>query len=450
MNTLNALKNEHVLVLGLAKSGTASAKLLLKNDITTRVNDYGAKEDDREVIELRELGADVIVGSHPSSVLDDITLIVKNPGIPYDIPIVKLAIAKSIPIISEIELASLLIPNDQIIGVTGSNGKTTTTSLIGDMLQQSKKHVKVAGNIGVVATEIAENLTENEVLLLELSSFQLLGIKTFKPRVAALLNIFDAHLDYHKTKQNYISAKCSIFKNQTENDYLIYNLDDPIIDEAIKNAKSMLIPFSLHQRNIAGAWTDDSYIYFKNDKIMAIEEIALVGEHNIANILAAISVAKLNGATIDGIIQTLKTFTGVRHRLQFVAEFNGRKFYNDSKATNMLATEKALQSFTQPVILLAGGLDRGDDFTELVPYLKYVKSMVLFGETAVKLQKTAHSNGINDTIIVRDVNEAVAEAYKRSEKNDVILLSPACASWDQYRTFEERGDMFINAVHKLT
>lgn len=449
MNKLNDLKNEHILVLGLAKSGTASAKLLLKNDIKTRVNDYGAKETDDDVIELKNLGADVIVGSHPSTVLDDITLIVKNPGIPYDIPIVKEALEQEIPIISEIELASLLIPNDQIIGLSGSNGKTTTTTLIGDMLKQSKKGVKIAGNIGVVATEMAESLTEEEILLLELSSFQLQGIQTFKPKIAALLNIFDAHLDYHKTKQNYIDAKCNIFTNQTEQDFLVYNADDQILTDVVKHAKGTLIPFSLTQQRIPGAWIDETTIYFKDEQIMLLEDVALVGDHNIANILAAISVAKLSGATNESIIQTLKTFTGVKHRLQFVTELNGRFFYNDSKATNMLATEKALRSFKQPVILLAGGLDRGDDYTELVPYLDYVKSFVLFGETAKKLEKVAHEIGIMDTVIVKDVKEAVKAAYERSAEKDVILLSPACASWDQYGTFEERGDMFIDAVHKL-
>lgn len=449
MGKLNDLKNDFILVLGLAKSGTASAKLLLKHGLKVRVNDFKAKETDDEVVQLKQLGAEVIVGSHPFSVLNDITLIVKNPGIPYDIPIVQRATEKNIPIISEIELASMLVSNEQLIGVSGSNGKTTTTTLIELMLKQSTCHVQVAGNIGIVATEKAENLKKNEQLLLELSSFQLQGIHSFKPKIAALLNIFDAHLDYHKTKEQYIEAKSNIFKNQTDTDYLVYNVDDAILNEVVTRAKSRLIPFSLIQKNIDGAWVDKDSIYFQDEKIVAIKDVALVGEHNIANILAAICVAKLSGATNDGIIQTLKTFTGVKHRLQFVIEKNGRLFYNDSKATNMLATEKALKSFTQPVILLAGGLDRGDNFDELIPSLKYVKSFILFGETAKKIEKTARKIGVTDIVIVNDVKEAVAEAYRRSNVNDVILLSPACASWDQYRTFEERGDMFIEAVHKL-
>ncbi|WP_087973008.1 UDP-N-acetylmuramoyl-L-alanine--D-glutamate ligase [Oceanobacillus rekensis] len=438
----------NILVLGLAKSGTAAAETLLANDKKVIVNDMKANENDENVIYLKKMGAAVIVGSHPISILDGIELIVKNPGIPYENVIVAEASKLGIPIITEIELAFHLT-NRPIIGITGSNGKTTTTTLVTKMLKESKRPVQVAGNIGIVATETVHSLKENEVLVLELSSFQLQGIRKFKPTTAILLNIFEAHLDYHKTIDNYKQAKFNIFKNQTKEDYLVYNADDQAITEEVKQAISKLVPFSVKTRMETGAWADSDYIYFEDEKVIARQDIVLVGEHNLENILAAIAAAKLNGATSLGIRNVLTTFSGVEHRLQFVKKVNGRLFYNDSKATNILATQKALGAFTKPTILLAGGLDRGNEFTELLPFLRNVKAMVVFGQTASKLKQLGMDAGIQTIIESEDVRSAVDSAYSISRVEDVILLSPACASWDQYRTFEERGDMFVQAVHKL-
>lgn len=449
MNELKNFSYKHVLVLGLAKSGTAAAKVLLQNNIKVRVNDYNTGENSKIVEELKSQGAEVIVGSHPISILEDIDVVVKNPGIHYDNIIVVEAIKRKIPIITEVELTSMLASNHDIIGITGSNGKTTTTTLVAEMLKRSGQKMKLAGNIGVASIEVAQNLEENEKLVLELSSFQLMGIQTFRPYVAALLNLFEAHLDYHGTVDNYNRAKMNIFKNQTESDFLIYNADDPIVREVIKEAKSTLIPFSAKTVQPDGAYVLDGEIYFKGEKIISLSEVVLVGEHNIENILAALSISILNGATKEGIQFVLKTFSGVKHRLQFVAKINERLFYNDSKATNILATQKALSSFTQPTILLAGGLDRGNSFDSLLPDLKHVKAMILFGETAPKLVELAKKANINIVVKVKDVTEATKVAFEVSEKGDVILLSPACASWDQYKTFEERGDMFIQAVHIL-
>lgn len=438
----------NIVVLGLARSGTAAAEALLANNKTIRVNDKQATEQDEVVIRLKEMGAEVVIGSHPISILDGMDIVVKNPGISYDNPIVAEAMQRDIPIITEIELAYYLF-DGPIIGVTGSNGKTTTTTLVTDMLKKSDRPVKVAGNIGIVATEAVQSMKEDEALVLELSSFQLQGTEKFRPTTAILLNIFEAHLDYHKTLGNYKQAKFNIFRNQTEDDYLIYNAEDKAIAEEVKDARAKLVPFSVQQKLEAGAWIDDKYAYFKNEKIIELSKIVLVGEHNLQNILAAIAAAKLNGATNEGICQVLTTFSGVEHRLQFVENVNGRLFYNDSKATNILATQKALDSFKQPTILLAGGLDRGNAFTDLQPHLKHVRAMVVFGQTAGKLKRLAAEVGIEKVVESENVEDAVKAAYSISEENEIILLSPACASWDQYRTFEERGDMFVQAVHKL-
>ncbi|RLL45237.1 UDP-N-acetylmuramoyl-L-alanine--D-glutamate ligase [Oceanobacillus piezotolerans] len=448
MKTLNNFPYHSALVLGLAKSGSAAAKALLQNGIYVRVNDMKANKEDEVVQELIKMGAEAVVGSHPLEVLNGMDLLVKNPGIPYDNPIVKEAMKRNIPIITEIELAYRLTESP-IVGITGSNGKTTTTTLISDILNEDGQGVKVAGNIGIVATEIAQNLQENETLVLELSSFQLQGIIDFRPKIAVLLNIFEAHLDYHKTLENYIMSKCNIFSNQKETDYLVYNADDPILEREVKNAKAILVPFSVSKKVENGAYVEGNTVYFKGEKIMDRDKIVLVGEHNLENVLAAIAAAKLQGVDNSSIQQVLTTFTGVKHRLQFVTNMNGRQFYNDSKATNVLATQKALSSFEKPVILLAGGLDRGNEFNELEPYLNHVKAMVLFGETKEKLKALGQKLEIPSINIVENVEEAVEKAYQVSDEGDVILLSPACASWDQYRTFEERGDMFVQAVHRL-
>ncbi|WP_284140900.1 UDP-N-acetylmuramoyl-L-alanine--D-glutamate ligase [Virgibacillus sp. LDC-1] len=448
MKKLAEFPYKHILVLGLAKSGTAAAKVLLLNDKQVRVNDMKAKGLDPEVVELKNMGAEVILGSHPLSTLTEIDVVVKNPGIPYDNPIVAEAVKRNIPIITEVELAGY-IAEDQIIGITGSNGKTTTTMLITEMLKASNQGVQVAGNIGFVATEVAQALTDEEKLVLELSSFQLQGTSQFRPHIAVLLNIFEAHLDYHKTMDDYVMAKCNIYKNQRDTDMLVYNADDPILSKKVEEATAQKIPFSVTRKLADGAWIDENSIYFKSEKVMDRHSVVLVGEHNMENILAAVSAAKLGGATNKGIQKVLRTFSGVEHRLQFVDVIQDRQFYNDSKATNMLATKKALASFQQPVILLAGGLDRGNSFDDLIPYLENVKAMVLFGQTAAKLSQTALKAGIEKQIAVKNMQEAVKEAYSLSDPGDVILLSPACASWDQYRTFEERGDMFMQAVHTL-
>ena len=447
MNKLLNFPYKHILVLGLAKSGTAAAYTLLKNNKKVRVNDLST-EQENIIIELKQMGAEVIVGSHPLSVLDDIDLIMKNPGIPYSNPVLEEAEKRKIPIVTEIELASYFA-NDSIIGITGSNGKTTTTMLIGEMLSKGDHSSKVAGNIGVVATDIATKLKKNEEMVLELSSFQLQGTIDFKPKIAVLLNIFEAHLDYHQTFENYTNAKSNVFKNQTSGDYLVYNADNPTVSEVVKEAHSIKVPFSTSKKLENGAWVMKDSLYFKNEKIIDIRDILLVGKHNIENILAAISTVKLLHISNEAIREVLTTFTGVKHRLQYVESINGRLFYNDSKATNILATEKALTSFRQPIILLAGGLDRGNGFSELKNSLDHVRAIVVFGETANKLKETAQEANIPIIKNAENVKEAAKIAYQISNEGDVILLSPACASWDQYRTFEERGDMFIQAVHTL-
>ncbi|MFC4404669.1 UDP-N-acetylmuramoyl-L-alanine--D-glutamate ligase [Gracilibacillus xinjiangensis] len=448
MRELNNFPYKNVLVLGLAKSGTAVSKILARNNRNVVVNDLKATIHDENVIELKNLGIDVVVGDHPLTLIDGIDVIVKNPGIPYENILLQQALLRDIPIITEIELLHYFDINS-LVGITGSNGKTTTTTLIYEMYKQAKIPVEIAGNIGHVASEVAESMSDDRTMVVELSSFQLEGTRKFKPNVSVLLNIFEAHLDFHNNLENYQNAKAKIFENQTEEDFLVYNADDERTVKMIQSAKSKTVPFSRKKKLDHGAILHNGEIYFRNEKIINYKEVALVGTHNLENILAATAVAKIAGIPSSAIRAVLTTFIGVSHRLQFVKNVDDRLFYNDSKATNILATTKALQSFDQPIILLAGGLDRGNDFDSLLPFMENVKALVLFGETAKKLEQLGLSASIPAISLVANMQEAVNKAYQFSESGDVILLSPACASWDQYKTFEERGNMFMESVHRL-
>jgi UDP-N-acetylmuramoylalanine--D-glutamate ligase len=442
-------QDKNVLVLGMAKSGYAASQLLKKLGANVTVNDRTPFEQNEIAKKLKSEGFNVICGEHPLTLLDDQPFcIIKNPGIPYSNPLLIEATKRNIPIYTEIELA-YLISDAPFIGITGSNGKTTTTTLALNILLEGNKKPLVAGNIGTVACEVAEKATEENIIVTELSSFQLMGINEFRPKIALVTNIFEAHLDYHGTKEEYVNAKANIFKNQTENDFAIVNYDDEIVMAMVKQVKAKIVPFSATHIVNDGAYVKDGYIYFKEDKVIEIKKIVLPGKHNLENILAAIAIAKLLEVDNNAIEKVLTTFTGVEHRLQYVTEINQRKFYNDSKATNILATQKAISSFKKPIILIAGGLDRGNSFDDLIPYFKNVKKMVTYGQTAEKLIDSAKKAGMKALKSVDNVEDAVNEAYAHSEVGDIILLSPACASWDQFKTFEERGNKFIQAVHKL-
>ncbi|KAF0820265.1 UDP-N-acetylmuramoyl-L-alanine--D-glutamate ligase [Bacillus sp. ZZV12-4809] len=450
MKEVNRYQHKKILVLGLAKSGVCAASLLHNLGAFVTVNDYKPLSENPEAQGLLEQGITVICGGHPIELLEEgFELIVKNPGIPYHNPMIKGALEKGIPVITEVELA-YQVSEAPFIGITGTNGKTTTTTLVFEMLQAGRKMPLIAGNIGTVASEVAQDAGEENNIVIELSSFQLMGIQDFRPRIAILTNLYDAHLDYHGTREEYHAAKENITMNQTEQDYFIVNADQDKVMEAAARSKARIIPFSTSKVLSEGAYVKDDWIYFNDEQVMKRKDVSLPGEHNLENILSSMAAAKLAGVGNEAIRQVLSSFTGVKHRLQYVGEYQNRKFYNDSKATNILATKNAVSAFAQPVILLAGGLDRGNGFEELIPSLKKVKALVTFGETAEKIESAALEAGIKTIERVDNVEKAVPAAFKLSEPGDVILLSPACASWDQYKTFEVRGDMFIDAVHKLS
>ncbi|WP_019152877.1 UDP-N-acetylmuramoyl-L-alanine--D-glutamate ligase [Robertmurraya massiliosenegalensis] len=449
MKQIKTYTHKKILVLGLAKSGVSAASLLHRLGAFVTVNDMKPLSENPEAQGLLEQGITVICGEHPIELMDQgFELIVKNPGIPYHNPMIERALEKGIPIITEVELA-YQISEAPFVAITGTNGKTTTTTLVFEMLREGRKSPLIAGNIGTVASDVAQEATAENMVVIELSSFQLMGIDRFNPFIAILTNLYEAHLDYHGNLSDYWKAKANITKNQTEDEFLIVNVDQEQVVELAKQSKAQIIPFSTKKIVDNGAYVKDGAIWFMDEKIMAMEDIVLPGEHNLENILSSVAAAKLSGVDNEAIFKVLNSFKGVKHRLQFIAEKEGRKFYNDSKATNILATSKALAAFNEPVVLLAGGLDRGNEFDELRPYLEQVKALVTFGQTAGKIERVASEAGIKSIIRVDNVEKAVPAAIELSSPGDVVLLSPACASWDQYKTFEVRGDIFIEAVHKL-
>lgn len=452
MKKISTYENKKVLVLGLAKSGVSAAKLLHELGALVTVNDGKPFDENPEAQELLSLGIKVITGSHPIELLDEeFSLMVKNPGIPYSHPLVAKAQEMGIPVITEVELA-YEVAECPIIGITGTNGKTTTTTMTGLLLNAGADQgiARLAGNIGYPASGVAQEAKSEDKIVMELSSFQLMGITDFRPHIAVITNIYEAHIDYHGTRKEYVKAKWNLQKNMTEKDYLILNWNQSELQELAQRTKARVLPFSTKEVLEDGVYADDYSIYYKKEKIMEISELGVPGKHNVENALAAISVAKLYGISNEAIRETLHFFHGVPHRTQYVGEIQGRKFYNDSKATNILATKMALSGFeTSKVVLLVGGLDRGNTFDELIPSLKGIKAMVVFGQTKEKLMDAGKKAGIETIVTADSVEQAVPLALENSTDGDVVLLSPANASWDQYPNFETRGNRFMEAVNRL-
>ena len=448
MKRIDQFENKKVLVLGLAKSGESAARLLDKLGAIVTVNDGKPFEENPAAQSLLEDGIKVVTGGHPLELLDeDFALMVKNPGIPYSNPMIEKALEKGIPVLTEVELA-YLISDAPIVGITGSNGKTTTTTMIGEVLTAAGQNGLLSGNIGYPASQVAQTATDTDTLVMELSSFQLMGIQEFHPEIAVITNLMPTHIDYHGSFEAYVAAKWNIQSNMTAADYLVLNFNQELAKELATKTNATVVPFSTLEK-VDGAYLEDGLLYFRGEKVMAVDEIGVPGSHNVENALATIAVAKLRGVDNETIKETLSAFGGVKHRLQFVDQINGVKFYNDSKSTNILATQKALSGFdNSKVILIAGGLDRGNEFDELVPDITGLKKMVILGQSAERVKRAADKAGVA-YVDATDIADATRKAYELAEEGDVVLLSPANASWDMYANFEVRGDLFIDTVAEL-
>lgn len=449
------LKNKKVLLVGLAKTGVSTIKHLDKLGANIIVNDIKDKEKLSDI--LKELdglsNVEYILGYHLENV-DDIDMAVVSPGVPLDLPFILKLKSKEIEIIGEVELAYRLSKNPMFIGITGTNGKTTTTSLVGEIFKKAKIDTHIVGNIGNPVIDTVGIANEKSVLVTELSSFQLESIDTFKPKVSAILNFTEDHLNRHHTMQNYIEAKARIFMNQNNEDFCILNYDDEQVRALGSKLKAKKIFFSRKKQLEGGIYldTNNNIVIDINNKIVLLnkDELSLPGNHNLENCMAAIGISYVSNIDIEVIKGVLKTFAAVEHRQEFVRNLNGVMFVNDSKGTNPDSTIKAIQSYKNSIILIAGGMDKQSNFDELLEVAKEnVKSLVLLGETASKIEASAKEKGFERIYKVKDMKEAVNVSYKIAKKGDVILLSPACASWDMYKSFEVRGNDFKDNVHNL-
>lgn len=447
------LKNKMILVVGMATSGIPTVKTLSKLGAKIIINDIKTEEKLSDIIE--EIGGlchEMILGSHPEK-MDIYDLIVLSPGVPTDLPFLKKAREEGVHIIGELELAFRL-SRGSYMAITGTNGKTTTTALTGEMFKNAKRETFIVGNIGLAAISKALDTTDDTVLVTEVSSFQLETIEEFRPRISAILNVTPDHLNRHKTMENYIDAKSNIFMNQREDDILILNYDNEITRNLAKRAKSKVIFFSRKEILDDGVCVKDNNIVVKSDNseeiICKTEDIYIAGKHNLENALAATAFAINSGINKEVIKYTLESFKGIEHRTEFFGEFDGIKYYNDSKGTNPDASIKAVEGLEGPLVLIAGGMDKGSSFDEFVKaFNDKVKALILLGETKYIIKETAEKYGFNNIFIVDDMKQAVQKAYDNAEKGDTILLSPACASWDMYKSFEVRGRHFKDCVSKL-
>lgn len=446
-------ENNKILILGFARSGYEVAKILIARGNTVIVNDGKEEEkhDLEKIKELRDLGVEFIFGSHPDDLLDNtFQYLIKNPGVPIDHKYVLKAREIGVEVINETEMAYRLFPKDKnikLIGITGTNGKTTTTTLIYNFIKADGKRVHLAGNIGYPLCSFLDKLEENDIIVDEISCQQLENVKEYHPNIAVLTNISEAHLEFMKTYLHYKEVKGRIFSNQTNGDIAITNMVNDEALSLVKNIKSTVKYFS-SRNEINGAYIKDNAIYYYDEKIVDLDQIKLIGNHNYENIMAAILAVKEIGVSNEAICKVLKDFGGVEHRLEFVCEVDGRKFYNDTEATNIKCCQIALSSFQQPTILFLGGYERGQDFNELADYVKNVKAIFAIGTCRSRVKEFGDKMGI-PTYQYEFLKDAFGVAWDISRNGDIILLSPASASWDQYKECEERGAEFKKYAHEL-
>ena len=446
------LNNKRVLVVGLGKSGVASALFLKARGARVTVSDSKSEAELRnEILLLLEHGITVETGGHGDRTFRGQDLIVVSPGVPVDSPQMVQARNLGEPVIGEIELAAQFL-SGPIVAITGANGKTTTTSLAGEIVAAGKFPVLVGGNIGTPAISFVDQAGPETWIVLEVSSFQLETIVKFRPRIAVILNITPDHLDRHKTFVNYVNAKARVFKNQQQDDFTVLNADDTTTAGLSDRTHAQLFWFSRKKEIEKGAFARSSHLYFRDGErereIMPLAEVPLKGAHNLENVLAGVSVGILVGCQPEQIRQAVRNFKAVEHRLEFVAKIAGVDYYNDSKATNVDATIKALESFPGNIHLILGGKDKGSDYTVLHDLLRQrVKRVYTIGAAAAKIE--SQIQGAAEVEHAETLENAVRRSSESAVAGDVVLLAPACASFDQFQSYEHRGRVFKETVHSL-
>lgn len=451
--TMN-LEGKRVLVVGSGKSGVAAAELLRKKGITFVLFDGNKDLDVTALIEKNPVfaGAEILLGELAPEDMARIDLVVLSPGVPTDLPMVNELRNRQIPIWGEIELA-YHFAKGRIIAITGTNGKTTTTSLVGEIMANYFDDVKVVGNIGIPYTSVAADTTEDTVTVAEISSFQLETTHEFAPEVTAILNITPDHLNRHHTMEAYIQAKKNVAINQTAEDTCVLNYEDEVLREFGETLQTKVLYFSSKRKLDKGIYLDDGNIIYRNPDeclVCNVKELKLLGVHNYENVMAAVAMAAAYGVPMDSIRKTIKEFAGVEHRIEFVAEKNGVAYYNDSKGTNPDAAIRGIQAMNRPTYLIGGGYDKQSEYKEWIESFDgKVKKLLLIGQTREKIAKEAEECGFTDIMLLDTFEDAVLTAAKLAEPGEAVLLSPACASWGMFKNYEERGDKFKEIVNSL-
>lgn len=443
-----------VLVFGSGISGIGAVKLLEDHGAEVILYDGNDKLD--KVAMKEQLGdgvkAEIIFGEFPEKLIDTLDIAVLSPGVPTDLPVVNAMRDKKVAVIGEVELAYAFGKGD-VLAITGTNGKTTTTTLLGEIMKAYKEHTYVVGNIGNPYTVAARQMEEDAVAVAEMSSFQLESIVTFRPKVSAILNFTPDHLNRHHTMEAYVNAKKNIAKNQTAEDYCILNYEDERTREFGEHIDAQVIYFSSRQKLEKGIYLDNGNMIYKNPEevlVCNVDELQLLGMHNYENYMAAVAMAAVYGVPMDIIRKVIRAFKGVEHRIEYVTEKNGVVYYNDSKGTNPDAAIKGIQAMNRRTVLLGGGYDKGSEFTEWInAFDGKVKKLILIGATKEKIAADAEKCGFHDYVFADTFEEAVLLAAKTAESGEAVLLSPACASWGMFPNYEVRGDEFKRIVNSL-
>ncbi|MEG6521885.1 UDP-N-acetylmuramoyl-L-alanine--D-glutamate ligase [Desulfotomaculum sp. 1211_IL3151] len=445
------LTNKRILVVGAGLSGQAVCRFLVAKQARVTLTDTRSREQIGQAAkELSELGVTLILQEYPPVARNQYDLVVMSPGVPLTVPPVVQAKEADIEVIGELELA-YAFAKAPIVAITGTNGKTTTTSLIGQLFREAGFKTLVAGNIGLPMISEIENFTAEDRVVAEVSSFQLETTKQFAPRVAVILNITPDHLDRHGSMEEYIKAKARVFKQQGAVDYVVLNYDDPILRELAKDCPSQVIFFSRRHILEKGSFIQNGQIVVARDQgaeiITEVTSLRIPGAHNLENALAAAAAASALGVSATNIANTLRNFGGVAHRLEYVTTIDGVKYVNDSKGTNPDAAIKALEAYEAPIILIAGGKNKGVSFMDFAKKIKEkVRVLITLGVHGYQIEEAARAQGFHEIYAVENYAQAVELAGKQAKPGEIVLLSPACTSWDMFRNFEERGNLFKELV----
>ena len=449
------LQGKKVLVFGSGKSGIGASDLLAKVGAFPVIYDGNAETDKDAVVHKTDgtYSVTVYAGELPKEVQDSLDLVVLSPGVPTDLPLVKSFYEQGLPVWGEVELA-YRVGNGEVLAITGTNGKTTTTALLGKIMQDARESVFVVGNIGTPYTSKALEMKPNSVTVAEISSFQLETIDEFAPKVSAILNITEDHLNRHHTMEEYIRVKELITENQGTEDVCVLNYEDEVLREFGKHLTPRVVYFSSGRKLDEGIYLDGNKIILKDGEkeieVVKTEDLKLLGKHNFENVMAAVAMAYYDGVSLDSISKSICEFTAVAHRIEYVTEKKGVVYYNDSKGTNPDAAIKGIQAMNRPTLLIGGGYDKQSGYDEWIEAFDgKVRYLVLIGQTKEKIKEAAEKHGFHDIILCEDLKEAVKVCEEKAQPGDAVLLSPACASWGQFDNYEQRGDMFKEYVRNL-